>query len=337
MMRHGSLFSGIGGFDLAAEWMGWENIFHCEWNEFGQRVLKHYWPNAISYADITKTDFSIHRGGIDILTGGFPCQPFSIAGSRKGSDDNRYLWPEMLRAIKEIRPTWIIGENVAGITTMVQPGEVTKVEGQASLFDEDFKIETLKQEFVIESICKDIESVGYSVQPLVIPACAIGAPHRRDRVWFIAFSGCERCDNGGNNRKERQIQDNTFRDAKEDQSERNGWKRRFSEVGSTSSNSMCERSQWRSGKRISEDREWCCNSKIFAKRCNSGKERRDWEEFPTQPSICVRNDGISSRLDGITFPKWREESVKAGGNAIVPQVVLEIFQVIEQLANERIH
>ena len=96
-MRHGSLFSGIGGFDLAAEWMGWENIFHCEWNPFGQRVLKHYWPNAKSYHDITQTDFTIHRGAIDILTGGFPCQPFSLAGKRKGTDDERYLWHEMLR------------------------------------------------------------------------------------------------------------------------------------------------------------------------------------------------------------------------------------------------
>jgi len=99
-MRHGSLFSGIGGFDLAAEWMGWENIFHCEWNEFGQRVLKHYWPNAKSYDDITKTNFTIHRGSIDILTGGFPCQPYSTAGKRKGKDDERHLWPQMLRAIR---------------------------------------------------------------------------------------------------------------------------------------------------------------------------------------------------------------------------------------------
>jgi DNA-cytosine methyltransferase len=115
-MRHGSLFSGIGGFDLAAEWMGWQNVFHCEWNPFGQRVLKHYWPNAISYNDITKTDFTIHRGSIDILTGGFPCQPYSAAGKRLGKEDDRHLWPEMLRAIREIQPAWIVGENVRGLT-----------------------------------------------------------------------------------------------------------------------------------------------------------------------------------------------------------------------------
>jgi len=116
-MKHGSLFSGIGGFDLAAEWCGWENIFHCEWNPFGQKVLKHHFPNSISYNDITKTDFSIHRGNIDILTGGFPCQPYSTAGLRKGKADERHLFPEMLRAIKEIQPTWVIGENVRGLVS----------------------------------------------------------------------------------------------------------------------------------------------------------------------------------------------------------------------------
>ena len=117
MLRHGSLFSGIGGFDLAAEWMGWENIFHCEWNPFGQKVLAHHFPNSIQYHDITKTDFTIHEGGIDILTGGFPCQPYSTAGKRLGKTDERHLFPEMLRAIKEIKPKWIVGENVRGLVS----------------------------------------------------------------------------------------------------------------------------------------------------------------------------------------------------------------------------
>lgn len=111
-MKHGSLFSGIGGFELAAQWMGWENVFHCEINPFCQKVLKYHYPNAIGYEDITKTDFTIHRRNIDILTGGFPCQPFSSAGKRLGKDDQRYLWKEMYRAIKEIEPTYIVGENV---------------------------------------------------------------------------------------------------------------------------------------------------------------------------------------------------------------------------------
>jgi DNA-cytosine methyltransferase len=116
-MTHGSLFSGIGGFDLAAEWMGWDNIFHCEWNPFGQKVLKHHFPNSISYNDITKTDFSIHANKIDILTGGFPCQPYSSAGKRLGKADERHLFPEMLRCIKEVKPRYIVGENVRGLVS----------------------------------------------------------------------------------------------------------------------------------------------------------------------------------------------------------------------------
>lgn len=100
-MTHASLFSGIGGFDLAAEWMGWENIFHCEWNPFGQKVLKHHFPNSKSYEDITKTDFSIHRGTIDILTGGFPCQPYSSAGKRLGKEDERHLCRKCLEQLKK--------------------------------------------------------------------------------------------------------------------------------------------------------------------------------------------------------------------------------------------
>ncbi len=101
-MRHGSLFSGIGGFDLAAQWMGWENVFHCEWNEFGQKVLRHYWPDAELFTDITKSNFSKYHGTIDIISGGFPCQPYSMAGKRLGKEDARHLWPEMLRVIREV-------------------------------------------------------------------------------------------------------------------------------------------------------------------------------------------------------------------------------------------
>ena len=162
-LRHGSLFSGIGGFDLAAEWMGWENVFHCEWNEFGQKILKHYWPNAILYADITKTDFTIHRGTIDILTGGFPCQPYSAAGKRLGKEDDRHLWPEMLRAIREIQPTYIVAENVHGLVNW----------GGGLVFNE---------------VLSEMENEGYEVAPVILPACSVGADHIRERIWFCAYS-----------------------------------------------------------------------------------------------------------------------------------------------------
>ena len=160
-MKHGSLFSGIGGFDLAAHWMGWENVFHCEIEPFPRKILKHYFPNSICYEDIKQTDFTIHRGKIDIITGGFPCQPYSAAGLRKGKEDERHLWPEMLRVIREIQPRWVVGENVLGL--------INWSEG-----------------LVFEEVQLDLEAEGYEIQPYILPAAAKNAPHRRDRVWFVA-------------------------------------------------------------------------------------------------------------------------------------------------------
>lgn len=246
IMKHGSLFSGIGGFDLAAQWMGWENVFHCEWNEFGQKILKHYWPNAISYTDITKTDFTIHANTIDILTGGFPCQPFSLAGKAKGKEDDRYLWPEMLRAIREIRPTWVVGENVYGIIG----------NGRGLVFEE---------------IKTSLEAEGFSVLPTILPACAVNADHKRERVWIIAYSDC-------------------FRQ-----------QRRKDFAPQKKSNQQLERLQ----------------------------PAGTWAYLSGPVSYDGKN-GLSSNLDGITFSKWRNESNKAAGNAIVPSVAYEIFKAIDQ-------
>lgn len=133
-MNHASLFSGIGGAEVAASMMGWQNLFHCEIQEFPRKVLQYWFPNSESYEDITKTDFTKWHGKVDVLTGGFPCQPFSLAGRRKGADDNRYLWPQMLRAIRQIHPTWVVGENVAGIKTMVESCQVTQMGRTDHLF-----------------------------------------------------------------------------------------------------------------------------------------------------------------------------------------------------------
>lgn len=169
MLTHGSLFSGIGGFDLAAEWAGWENIFHCEWNEEAKNVLKHYWPNSISYGDITKTDFSIHRGNIDIVSGGFPCQPFSMAGKRKGQEDDRFLWPEMLRAIKEIAPSWVVAENVYGLLN-------------------------IDNGYTVEMVCSDLETIGYE-KPIIFDCTAdsVGLPTMERHIWIITKTINERC------------------------------------------------------------------------------------------------------------------------------------------------
>lgn len=160
-MTHASLFSGIGGFDLAAEWMGWQNVFNCEIDPWCRRVLFKHFPLATQYEDIKSTDFTIWRGAIDILTGGFPCQPYSHAGKRLGSADDRHLWPEMLRAIREIRPRYVVGENVGGLLSW-------------------------NEGVVFEQVLADLEGEGYEVQTFVIPACGVNAPHKRDRVWIVA-------------------------------------------------------------------------------------------------------------------------------------------------------
>lgn len=193
-MTHASVFSGIGGAELAAYWMGWQNLFHCEIQNFPRRTLEYWFPNSISYEDITKTDFTKWRGRVDVLTGGFPCQPFSVAGRRRGTEDDRYLWPYMLRAIRQIQPTWIVAENVVGITSMVEPGKTIEMGRTDHLFEENY-IYREESEYILDRVWTDIESEGYCVQPVVIPACAVGAPHRRDRIWIIANRSDTRSEN----------------------------------------------------------------------------------------------------------------------------------------------
>lgn len=302
---HGSLFSGFDAPSVAASWMGWENAFHCEINPFCNEILKYWFPDSEHYEDITKTDFSQWKGRIDVLTGGFPCQPFSLAGQRKGADDDRYLWPHMLRAIREIRPAWVIGENVAGILTMVQPGKETEVGSQTSLFGEDNRKRILlRQEYVVETICKDLEREGYSVQPLLIPACAVGAPHRRDRVWFVAHRTDSRTEDVRREREDKVLSDGIAPDT------------------------YCEFPS----QRMLQGEKGRYKQKI---RTESLHSRSNWQNFPTQSPVCRGNDGLPFDVDNLTIPftKWRQESVKGYGNAIVPQVILEIFKAIEELDN----
>jgi DNA (cytosine-5)-methyltransferase 1 len=309
-MRHGSLFSGIGGFDLAAEWMGWQNVFHCEWNPFGQKILHHYWPNAIQYHDITKTDFTIHRKSIDILTGGFPCQPYSNAGKRRGKNDSRHLWPEMLRAIRQIQPTWVVGENVYGIITW-------------------------NDGLVFHEVQTDLETQGYEVQSYVLPSAAVNAPHRRERTFFIAY-----CDNGGISNQMR-----NKRDGKEiiQKQERN-IRHEFGKIGGHAFSSNTDNNGLFS--EYGENEINASKRRVYAfgdfKQGDgdgdvgySTIEIPGWEQFPTESPICSRDDGIPTGLDGISFSKWRNESIKGFGNAVVPQVVHQIFKAIQQYEDDR--
>ena len=355
-MTHASLFSGIGGAELAARWVGWKNVFHCEINPFGRRVIEYHFPESKSYEDVTTTDFSEYRGRIDVLTAGFPCQPFSVAGQRKGAEDNRYLWPEVVRVIREVRPTWVVGENVAGILTMVQPGEETEMGGQTNIFGEvDRNRVLLRQEYVVETICGDLEREGYSVQPFIIPACAVGAPHRRDRVWFVAYC-TDRWDIDTSKRKRtnlhegksftRSDREGTSSDTdgirfgrRQNKQESISWSKSTANYSVSRQNGViadtkCDRrnkicenvqSEISNGKRIdSNGLQW--NDTL----CQSIPADR-WKDFPTQSPVCIGDDELSTRLDGITFSRWRQESIKAYGNAWVPAVSYEIFKAIEEV------
>lgn len=251
-MTHASLFSGIGGFDLAASWMGWDNVFNVEIDPFCRKVLQYHFPNSKSFTDVRKFDPANFRGCVSVLSGGFPCQPFSMAGKRKGTEDDRYLWPEFFRIIKGIRPGYIVAENVRGLTSW----------GGGA---------------VLEKVCSDLESEGYEVFPVILPAASVNAPQKRERIWVLA-------------------------------SDRNG-----------------EMLEHRNNKRAPE------RSAIKKKRTKPLSSPGGWEKFPTFGPVCRGVNGLSFELDGITFPRWRKESVKAYGNAIVPQVALEIFKLIEHI------
>jgi DNA (cytosine-5)-methyltransferase 1 len=296
-MKHGSLFSGIGGFDLAAEWMGWDNVFHCEREPFAQKVLNYHFPNSKLYEDITTFDATAYAGRIDILTGGFPCQPFSAAGLRKGTEDERHLWPQMLRIIREIKPRYVLGENVRGLLNW-------------------------NGGLVFEQVCTDLEAEGYEVTPLLLPACGKNAPHRRDRIWFVAHSDNDRHKTNRGKVKETDGISKLNR----------------SEVGSRMSNraylsrddtdTVCKRHKRRE---LNGTFDTGNGSRKSSKSITELCEVPNWENFPTQPPLCGGNDGLPKELDSITFPKWRNESIKAYGNAIVPQVAYEIFKAINTL------
>ena len=347
-LTHASLFSGIGGAELAASWLGWTNVFHCEIQEFQRQVLEYWFPNSISYEDIKKTDFSEWRGHIDVLTGGFPCQPFSVAGKRKGAEDNRYLWSEMLRAIRQIQPTWVVGENVNGILSMVQPGKETKMGRTDDLFDESYIYRT-EQQFTLDAICTDLERAGYSVQPFVIPACAVGAPHRRDRVWIVARldtdTDCQRCARRGSQAHKGETatkRASVFSDTERPRSEQDianptdagveslqqGRKDRIYEFGVASHAKGARSARELFGKQ----------EQIQSDRQNCRIDKSDFRCFPTQSPICNRDDGLPFRMADLTisFPKWRSKSIEALGNAWVPQVAFEIFKAINEIQKKSV-
>lgn len=340
-MNHGSLFSGIGGFDLAAEWMGWENKFHCDINPFSRKLCSFYWPEAESYDNIKTTDFRIWRGKIDVLSGGFPCQPFSTAGKRMGKEDDRHLWPEMLRAIREIKPRYVVGENVRGIASW-------------------------SDGLVFEEVFSDLEGEGYEVQAFLLPAVGINAPHKRDRFYFVAKdTGSDGCiqrepeqegaglrelrdiSTGGSDRvhlQERNATDTNSRGLERSvEIGRNGkyaeWESKFGNSSDSERSGLEHSNETRNifGS-VSEAQGQQCKSPNDIKTDDNvcteqGGPSETWEWFPTKSPLCSGDDGLPNELDGLTFPKWRKESIMGYGNAIVPQIAYRIFATIYETEN----
>lgn len=272
-LAHLSLFSGIGGLDLAAEWAGFTTVGQCEWADYPTRVLEKHWPDVPRWRDIrtlTKESFYEKTGlrTVDVISGGFPCQPFSVAGKRRGKEDDRYLWPEMLRIISELRPTWVVGENVAGIVNMA-----------------------------LDTVLSDLENIGYTCQAFIIPACAVDAPHRRDRCAIVANYNEVRC---GLRRFERErVHGNMPRH----------------EIDSSSkdvSNTDCNGLEKQGMQGLPE--------KQGASAANGG-----W--WPVEPNVCRVAHGVPSRVDRI----------KCLGNAVVPQQFYPVFQAIADTERRIIH
>lgn len=250
-MRHGSLFSGIGGFDLAAHWMGWENIFQVEKDPYCSSVLKKHFPNTTRYGDIKETDFTPYAGLIDIISGGPPCQPVSKAGKRRGIKDDRWLWPEYFRGLVEISPRWAVVENVRNL---------------------------LKFKLGIDEIFNDLESAGYISQPFIIPASAVGALTNRDRIWILAIK----------------------KDAYDTYTNR---------VGSYRTEEYQRRSHERRIKLQYE--QISLPGSLVSKGVREG----------TDPGIFGTPYGVSHRVDRL----------RSVGNAISPQIALEIFKAIQEV------
>jgi len=331
------LFSGIGGFSLAASWV-WgddlEIVAFCEIDPFCQKVLSKHWPEVPIIEDIKKVEWVVvdtermrcgggtnpseerwarmvsreqrrgsvggeterclmECGRIDLLTGGFPCQPFSCVGKRAGTEDDRFLWPEMLRTIHEVKPRWIVAENV--------PGLLSQQDG-----------------LVFEGVCTDLETEGYEVQPIIVPACAVGAPHRRMRVWIVAHTRCL-----GPKEYEQQAtgieqSDCHAADTKSEQTLPSEPGRLHAEPCGEDRDVEIPRCERLEESKIFQPNQSCRSDKIRQTRAE-GCWQEHWYEVATR--LCRVDDGVPRRVDRL----------KSLGNAIVPQVVEQIFRAIKEV------
>ena len=282
---HLDLFSGIGGFALAARWNGYRTVGFCDNEPYAQAVLKKHWPDVPCHKDIREVRGELYAG-VTLLTGGFPCQPFSVAGKQGGKNDDRYLWPEMLRVIREARPTWIIGENVAGIVNMA-----------------------------LDQVHTDLEAEGYEVESIIIPACAVDAPHRRDRVWILAHSKCD----GQSPSKERGGTEKAVRI-------KQNWSHNAFNTTRTSNLSASEQNVANavSQRGCSGNSEGGYAEDVGQSSRHSRDNSRGMATWLPEPNVGRVAHGVPHRV----------AKLRGLGNAIVPQVASEIIRCINQVMED---
>ena len=323
MLTHLSLFSGIGGLDLAAEWAGIETVGQCEWADYPYKVLCKHWPDVPKWRDIhklTKESFRERTGlqTVDVISGGFPCQPFSVAGKRRGTEDDRYLWPEMLGVIAELRPTWVVGENVAGIVNMA-----------------------------LDTVLSDLEAQGYTARTFIIPACGVNAPHRRYRAAIVAYHANN---TGEQRRKEQKI----LGQKQNSDTERIYQAMAYCEVsgkrglsiqqgqsqqeniddvwsGETMANANSARREEFDAANVADKEEFGTRGSIAQLISNTdggGCRRQQWRQHVQQfadGSLWAVEPGVGRVANGIPH---RMDRIRCLGNAVVPQQFYPIFKAI---------
>jgi len=307
---HLDLFSGIGGFALAAKWNGFRTVGFCDNEPYAQAVLKKHWPDVPCHKDIKELRGEPHAG-VTLLTGGFPCQPFSCAGKQRGKEDDRYLWPEMLRVIREAQPRWIIGENVAGIVNMA-----------------------------LDQVHTDLEAEGYEVESIIIPACGVDAPHRRNRVWIVANAKS----GGGGRGVPNSVSPQRAQSRHQLSQDARGLSGKLCSQNVANCNSEWELQQKGNFKKVGK---WIGNnSEIVADAAGVRIQRHgsSWIEKPHSHerqglSMCesqrpqqaqwLPEPNVDRVVDGLPNRVGR---IRGLGNAIVPQVAAEIIRCIVEVS-----